>query len=96
MFKKKRKKKDKGDPSAIYRVHKELEYLGPLLDKALGELWIGVNIGGIGSVSADKFRALARLTAEVKNVVSSYDKVICENLNISDKPPDGEELSKDD
>ena len=96
MFKNKLKKKDKGDPSAIYCVHKELEYLVPLLDRVLDELWLGANIGGMGSSSIEKLRAIARLTSAVKKVISSYDKVICENLNISDKPSDGEGLNEDD
>ncbi len=96
MFKKKRKKKNKGKPSAVFRLHKECEYIVPLFDSALNELWRGVYIGGVSSVSRDKLRALSQLTVDVKNIIIAYDKVICENLNISDKPTEKEGELTDD
>ena len=82
--KRKIRKRDRGEESALFRIHKNFEDSSLLLKKVREQIQINIDSGKLRGKVKEKMEAFVLLTTEVDKMVSAYDALLKEYFNIED------------
>ena len=77
-----RRKKNKGEVSALYRLHLNFEESVELLGKIGDQIGTDILAGRISESAKDKMSGFLILTKEVEKTVSAYDAILKEYFNL--------------
>ncbi len=92
MLRKKRKNKtDPSPPSAMYRLHLNLEESSELLGRVREQIQKEIDGNRLSKGTAQKMEAFVLLTSEVNKTVCAYDAILREYFNMEKKNDDQRE-----